>query len=126
MSIEWFNPQQIQAIATIAPNHITLNTVVIPYFENVYRVRLGYDALDSVILIKLLNKDEAFDPRINKAELINYHLHSSYVRVNSTSFIDFLKEKGELQNILPQKYHTQYDENKRTISIFLKNKEGAQ
>lgn len=118
--ITWFSKTDIKAIATISTTNITVNKVGSKYLEQAYFVQLGLDKQNKQIIIHPLTKQEADLNLIEQDSLFKLSIHSSYARISSTAFINFISETFSIKyNKNGTKYICNYDLNNINLVIDL-------
>lgn len=119
--LEFFDLDVNNGTASIYDSHITLNKTLLKYFEDAYKVRVGFDKDEKSIYIFLINKDYALSGEIPETSLISISTSKTYVRVCSRALIDHICKLFGLD--IPKKsylrYDASYDENKKAIVIKL-------
>lgn len=118
MGITWLNAKEREGVASFYSTNITLNTVASVPFEYAYRVQVGIDDYDNVV-IQPLSKD-----RVDRGDLDEYAIQKiaikkSYSRISST---DIMKRIAQTLNITldetPRRFKTKWDDKENILHIY--------
>jgi hypothetical protein len=119
MSIKWINVNNNQLTVTLYDTNITLNKPASYYFESAYKVLVGMDVENRLVLIKHLNKEESLRGNIDKNNLLDLKIKPSYGRISSKKVISEIKTTFELDFSEHQKFHAVWDTTSKMLKINL-------
>ena len=81
--IKWFNVKDRSGVASLYPNNITLNTTAMYPLDFAYKVQVGMDENQNII-IKPLTKDVVESGVLDECCLLKLEMHKSFARISST------------------------------------------
>ena len=81
--IKWFNVKDRSGVASLYPNNITLNTTAMYPLDFAYKVQVGMDDNNNII-IKPLTKDVVESGMLDECCLLKLEMHKSFARISST------------------------------------------
>lgn len=81
--IKWFNVKDRSGVASLYPNNITLNTTAMYPLDFAYKVQVGMDENENII-IKPLTKDVVESGVLDECCLLKLEMHKSFARISST------------------------------------------
>lgn len=117
--IEFFDVDTSKGTASIYENHITFNKALVQYFDEAYKVRIGFHKEENKIYVFMINKDYAMSGEIPESSLLSISMSKTYVRVCSRALIERISKIFEI--IIEKKsyirYIASYDSNKKAIVI---------
>ena len=117
MGITWLNAKEREGVASFYSTNITLNTVASVPFEYAYRVQIGIDDQDNVV-IQPLSKDRVERGDLDEYAIQKIAIKKSYSRISST---DIMKKIASTLNITldetPRRYKTKWDDKKNILTI---------
>lgn len=117
--IEYFEMNDSMGLASIYERHIQFNAKLIKYFNNIYRVRFGYDLSEKKGYMFLFDKDKALNGEYNESSLFKFSESKSYIRISSKVLVDFILKKFNLsldgKNCI--QFDANYDDLKKCICI---------
>lgn len=118
MGITWLNAKEREGVASFYSTNITLNTVASVPFEYAYRVQVGIDDQDNVV-IQPLSKDRVERGDLDEYAIQKIAIKKSYSRISST---DIMKRIAQKLNITldetPQRFKTKWDDKENILHIY--------
>ena len=118
MGITWLNAKEREGVASFYSTNITLNTVASVPFEYAYRVQVGIDDQDNVV-IQPLSKDRVERGDLDEYAIQKIAIKKSYSRISST---DIMKRIGKTLNITldetPRRFKTKWDDKENILHIY--------
>ena len=117
MKITQFNLKLTKKQTNLNKNSITLNKIAMSPFEGTYRVKVGMDEKNNII-IQPLSKDYISHMDLNENDYLGIQITKSYARINSKELMSLLSSCLKL-NLGKEaiKYPTKYNENKDHLVI---------
>ncbi len=117
MKITWFNLKLAEGQASLNENSITLNKIAMSPFEGAYRVKVGMDEKNNII-IQPLSKDYISHMNLNENDYLGIQITKSYARINSKELMSLVSSCLKL-NLGKEaiKYPTKYNENEDHLVI---------
>ena len=103
--IKWFNVKDRTGIATLYTNNITLNTAAMSPLDFAYKVQVGIDDNQNII-IKPLSRDVVESGVLDECCLLNLEIHKSFARISSALL---LKQISEALNLTLSKSPTRFE-----------------
>lgn len=121
MEIQWFS-KNINGVVSIYETNITLNTVASTHFEGAYKTIVGFNKLDTTLIIKRLNKEEVMSGAYNNYDLHDVAIKPSYGRINGKDLIKNITKHYPLDftNKTLYKFDCSWDDTTRSLTIYLK------
>lgn len=89
MEINWFNLKLAEGQASLNQNSITLNKTAMSPFEGAYRVKVGIDEKNNII-IEPLSKDFISHMDLNENDFLGIQITKSYARINSKELMNLV------------------------------------
>ena len=118
--IKWFNVKDRTGVASLYPNNITLNTAAMAPLDFAYRVQVGLDESNNII-VKPLSRDVVESGALDECCLLKLEIHKSFARISSALL---LKQISEALNITlsksPIRYETNWDSVDNILTINVK------
>ena len=118
MGITWLNAKEREGVASFYSTNITLNTVASVPFEYAYRVQIGIDDKDNVV-IQPLSKDRVERGDLDEYAIQKIAIKKSYSRISST---DIMKRIAQTLNITldetPRRFKTKWDDKENILHIY--------
>ncbi len=118
MGITWLNAKEREGVASFYSTNITLNTVASVPFEYAYRVQIGIDDQDNVV-IQPLSKDRVERGDLDEYAIQKIAIKKSYSRISST---DIMKRIAQTLNITldetPRRFKTKWDDKENILHIY--------
>ena len=123
MEIKWLSAKEKEGVASFYLTNIDLNMVASVPFQYAYRVQVGIDENNNVI-IKPLQKERVLTGDIDEYTLYKICMNKSYSRISS---VDLMKNISSIRGIkldkkVPVKFKTRWDESENVLIIY-KDKE---
>ena len=107
--IKWFNVKDRSGVASLYPNNITLNTTAMYPLDFAYKVQVGMDDNNNII-IKPLTKDVVESGMLDECCLLKLEMHKSFARISSTFLMKQIIEILELSMEKPPiQFETTWD-----------------
>lgn len=117
MAVKWFSAKEKNGTASFYNTNITLNIVASVPFEYAYRVQVGIDD-DNNIVIQPLSKERVERGDLDEYAIQKISIKKTYARISSTSL---MKSIGDALGIefsdSPMKYLTKWDEVENILTI---------
>ena len=117
MPIKWLMVNEEYLTATFYETNITLNKVSSSYFEDAYKVLIGLDLNNKMVVIKNLNKAEALRGNIDKNQLMDIRIRPSYGRISSKKIMGEIQKAFNLNYNDHLKYKATWDLNEKILKI---------
>jgi len=118
MGITWLNAKEREGVASFYSTNITLNTVASVPFEYAYRVQVGIDDQDNVV-IQPLSKDRVERGDLDEYAIQKIAIKKSYSRISST---DIMKRIAQTLNMTldetPRRFKTKWDDKENILHIY--------
>ena len=118
MGITWLNAKEREGVASFYSTNITLNTVASVPFQYAYRVQVGIDDQDNVV-IQPLSKDRVERGDLDEYAIQKIAIKKSYSRISST---DIMKRIAQTLNITldetPRRFKTKWDDKENILHIY--------
>lgn len=120
--IKWFNVKDRNGVASLYPNCLTLNTAAMAPLDFAYKVQVGLDEKNNVI-VKPLSRDVVESGILDECCLLKIEFHKSFARISSASL---LKQISEALNLTLSKSPTQFTTNWDSVeNILIINTKGG-
>ena len=117
MPIKWLNVASKEGTASLYATNITLNTVASVPLEYAYRVQVGFDDNDNVV-IQPLNKEKVIRGDLDEYSLLKISQKKTYSRISSTRIMEQIAEHlGIVLDNEPKKFKTIWDDNENVLVI---------
>jgi len=118
MGITWFNVREKEGKASFYKTNITLNTVASTSFEYAYRVQIGIDD-DNNVIIKPINKEKVLSGVLDEYGLLKIAIKKTYSRISST---EIMTQIGEVLGLdyekQPLKFKTIWNDEENELVIY--------
>lgn len=118
MGITWLNAKEREGVASLYSTNITLNTVASVPFEYAYRVQVGIDDQENVV-IQPLSKDRVERGDLDEYAIQKIAIKKSYSRISST---DIMKRIAQTLKITldetPRRFKTKWDDKENILHIY--------
>ena len=118
--IKWFNVKDRTGVATLYSNNITLNTAAMSPLDFAYKVQVGIDENQNII-IKPLSRDVVESGALDECCLLNLEIHKSFARISSALL---LKQISEVLNLAlsktPIRFETNWDSVENILIVNVK------
>ena len=107
--IKWFNVKERSGVASLYPNNITLNTTAMYPLDFAYKVQVGMDEANNII-IKPVTKEAVESGLLDECCLLKLEMHKSFARISSTLLLKQIIEVLELSmEKAPVQFETRWD-----------------
>lgn len=120
--ITWLSTKDEIGSASLYASNITLNTVAMNKFLTAYRVMVGIDDNNNIILAPL-DKDRVLRGDLKEEQLQKISSKKTYSRISSSSL---MRQIGSRLNIVfsstPIKCETRWDDNNNVLILKIKEK----
>ena len=117
MPIKWLNVASKEGTASLYATNITLNTVASVPLDYAYRVQIGFDDNDNVV-IQPLSKEKVIRGDLDEYSLLKISQKKTYSRISSTRIMEQIAEHlGIVLDNEPKKYKTIWDDNENVLVI---------
>ena len=117
MPIKWLNVASKEGTASLYATNITLNTVASVPLEYAYRVQVGFDDNDNVV-IQPLNKEKVIRGDLDEYSLLKISQKKTYSRISSTKIMEQIAEHlGIVLDNEPKKFKTIWNDNENVLVI---------
>lgn len=113
--IKWFNVKDRNGVASLYPNYITLNTAAMAPLDFAYKVQVGIDDDDNII-IKPLTREVVESGVLDECCLLKIEFHKSFARISSALL---LKQISEALNLTLSKTPLQFITNWDSVENIL-------
>lgn len=113
--IKWFNVKDRNGVASLYPNYITLNTAAMAPLDFAYKVQVGIDDDDNII-IKPLTREVVESGILDECCLLKIEFHKSFARISSALL---LKQISEALNLTLSKTPLQFITNWDSVENIL-------
>ncbi len=117
MTIKWFSSKEKVGSASFYNTNITLNTIASVPFEYAYRVQVGMDEENNVV-IQPLPKDKVIRGDLDEYTIYQIAIKKTYSRISSTNLMRKISEVlGVEFNDKPVKFETSWDDDENILII---------
>ena len=107
--IKWFNVKDRNGVASLYPNNITLNTAAMAPLDFAYRVQVGLDD-DNNIIVKPLGREVVESGVLDECCLLKLEIHKSFARISSALLLKQISEAlGLTLSKTPTQFPTSWD-----------------
>ena len=118
--IKWFNVKDRSGVASFYPNNITLNTAAMSPLDFAYKVQVGIDENENII-IKPLSRDVVESGALDECCLLKIEFHKSFARISSASLLKQISESFGLElSKTPLQFITNWDSVENVLIINVK------
>ena len=118
--IKWFNVKDRNGVASLYPNNITLNTAAMAPLDFAYKVQVGLDDNQNII-IKPLSRDVVESGVLDECCLLNLEIHKSFARISSALLLKQISEALQITlTKTPIRYETNWDSVENILIINVK------
>ena len=115
--IKWFNVKDRNGVASFYANNITLNTTAMYPLDTAYKVQVGMDDKNNVV-IQPLTKEVVESGVLDECCLLKIEFHKSFARISS---VQLLKQISEVLRIpftnKPTQFETTWDRVENVLTI---------
>ena len=117
MEIKWFSTKEKTGSASFYNTNITLNTIATVPFEYAYRVQVGLDDHNNIV-IQPLSKERVLRGDLDEYAIMQISIRKTYSRISSTPL---MKKIGEVLGLnlsdKPLKFLTSWNEVDNILTI---------
>ena len=118
--IKWFNAKERNGVASLYANNITLNTVAMYPLDYAFRVLVGLDDNNNIV-IKPCSKNEVESGTLDESRLLKLEIHKSFARISSSLLMRQIAEELKLElSKVAVRYETMWDDNENVLVINIK------
>ena len=118
--IKWFNVKDRNGVASLYPNNITLNTAAMAPLDFAYRVQVGLDD-DNNIIVKPLGREVVESGVLDECCLLKLEIHKSFARISSALLLKQISEAlGITLSKTPTQFPTSWDSVENILIINVK------
>lgn len=118
--IKWFNAKERNGVASLYATNITLNTTAMYPLDFAYKVQVGVDDNDNII-VKPLSKDVVESGVLDEYSLLKIEFHKSFARISSSVLMKQIAESLNLNlGKSPLQFKTQWDSKENILIILIK------
>jgi len=125
MRFEWISKRPPKGKAMITKSHVLLDKNASAHFAHAYAALLGWDKDKSTLAIKPISKQEYYRGTIPEHKRHRLRLFLGRARVKNRRFVTEALETHNLKERLPLTFPTEWNPEKKTVIINLKNFEEA-
>ena len=115
--IKWFNVKDRNGVASFYANNITLNTTAMYPLDKAYKVQVGMDDKNNVV-VQPLTKEVVESGVLDECCLLKIEFHKSFARISS---VQLLKQISEALRIpftnKPTQFETTWDSVENVLTI---------
>lgn len=115
--IKWFNVKDRNGVASFYANNITLNTTAMYPLDTAFKVQVGMDDKNNVV-IQPLTKEVVESGALDECCLLKIEFHKSFARISS---VQLLKQISEVLRIpftsKPTQFETTWDSVENVLTI---------
>lgn len=118
--IKWINVKAKNGIATLYSNNITLNTTAMYPFDLAYKVQVGIDDNNDIV-IQPLSEAIVESGDLDESCLLKLERHKSFARISSVSLMKQLSEELGIElSKNPVQFETSWDSVENILTIHVK------
>ena len=118
--VKWFNAKERNGVASLYANNITLNTVAMYPLDYAFRVLVGLDDNNNIV-IKPCSKNEVESGTLDESRLLKLEIHKSFARISSSLLMRQIAEELNLElSKVAIRYETTWDDNENILTINVK------
>ena len=115
--IKWFNVKDRNGVASLYANNITLNTTAMYPLDTAYKVQVGMDDKNNVV-IQPLTKEVVESGVLDECCLLKIEFHKSFARISSVQLLKQIAEVLRLQlSNKPIQFETTWDSVENVLTI---------
>lgn len=113
--IKWFNVKERVGTISLYQNYLTLNTTAMYPFETAYRVQVGVDE-NQQIVIKPVTKETVESGTLDEYSLMKIEMHKSFARISSVALLKSLSEELRIPlSNSPVQFETKWDDQENVL-----------
>lgn len=118
--IKWINVKAKNGVATLYSNNITLNTTAMYPFDLAYKVQVGIDDNNNIV-IQPLSETIVESGNLDESCLLKLERHKSFARISSVSLMKQLSEELGIElSKNPVQFETSWDSVENILTIHVK------
>ncbi len=118
--IKWINVKAKNGVATLYSNNITLNTTAMYPFDLAYKVQVGIDDNNNIV-IQPLSEAIVESGDLDESCLLKLERHKSFARISSVSLMKQLSEELGIElSKNPVQFETSWDSVENILTIHVK------
>ncbi len=118
--IKWINVKAKNGVATLYSNNITLNTTAMYPFDLAYKVQVGIDDNNNIV-IQPLSEAVVESGDLDESCLLKLERHKSFARISSVSLMKQLSEELGIElSKNPVQFETSWDSVENILTIHVK------
>lgn len=115
--IKWFNVKEKIGIVSLYQNNITLNTTAMYPFDSAYRVQVGVDESQQIV-IRPITKDVAESGIMDEYSLIKIEMRQSFARISSVALLKSIGEElGLTLSKVPLQFESKWDSQENVLIV---------
>jgi hypothetical protein len=115
--IKWFNVKAKNGVASLYSNNITLNTTAMYPLDTAFKVQVGMDDKNNVIVMPL-TKEVVESGKLDECCLLKIEFHKSFARISSVQLLKQISEVLRIQlSNKPVQYETRWDSVENVLII---------
>ena len=115
--IKWINVKAKNGVATLYSNNITLNTTAMYPFDLAYKVQVGMDDKNNVVIMPL-TKEVVESGALDECCLLKIEFHKSFARISSVQLLKQISEALRIQlSNKPVQFETTWDSVENVLTI---------
>ena len=115
--IKWFNVKDRNGVASLYANNITLNTTAMYPLDTAYKVQVGMDDKNNIV-IQPLTKEVVESGALDECCLLKIEFHKSFARISSVQLLRQIAEVLRLQlSNKPVQFETTWDSVENVLTI---------
>ena len=115
--IKWFNVKDRNGVASFYANNITLNTTAMYPLDTAYKVQVGMDDKNNVV-IQPLTKEVVESGALDECCLLKIEFHKSFARISSVQLIKQISEALRIPfTNKPTQFETTWDSVENVLTI---------
>ena len=118
--IKWINVKAKNGVATLYSNNITLDTTAMYPFDLAYKVQVGIDDNNNIV-IQPLSEAIVESGDLDESCLLKLERHKSFARISSVSLMKQLSEELGIElSKNPVQFETSWDSVENILTIHVK------
>ncbi len=111
MAIQWFSPNTMIPIVTVAEYGLTFNSGCLPYFQTARSLQLGGDAREKKMYVRLLT-----DRKTPGFLIPDRTAGTKNIRISCREFVQFLKFKCQIDIVKSPRFYLDADTDGRLVA----------
>ena len=123
MAITWFSAKERNGTASFYSTNITLNKIASVPFEYAYRVQVGIDDHNNIV-IQPLSKERVLRGDLDEYAIQTIALKATYSRISSTLLMKRIASALNIElSDTPLKFPTEWNEKDNILTILINKEE---